>query len=225
MLMQFWRFREYGRVHLRVLGARVELRLAELVADLAQPWPLALVIDGMLRGVPRHGPLALLSSATGPSPLALLTAAAAAVLVVTLASGGFEYLGDRVMNGAGERITAAIRNDVFAHLQRLPMSYHDRQAVGELTSRICVDTDRIEDGLVDLFSTQLPGLLSLIGLATVLLSADWRFVSIAVRLKHGGVLVTEEVANNTTVPKIFIGASACAHHLFARMGWRHARLD
>jgi ABC-type multidrug transport system fused ATPase/permease subunit len=101
----------------------------------------------------------------------------------------------------------------------------DRQAVGELTSRISIDTDRIEDGLVNPFSTLLPGLLSLIGFATVLLSVDWRFVSLAVRLEHGGVPVTEEVANNTAVPKIFIGASARAHHLFTRMGWRHRQIE
>jgi ABC-type multidrug transport system fused ATPase/permease subunit len=180
MLRQFWRFRGYGRAHLRVLSAGVGLRVCELLADLAQPWPLALVIDGVLKGVPPHGPLSFVSSTVGQSPLALLTTAAAAVLVITLASGAFDYLGDRVMNGAGQRITAAIRGDVFAHLQRLPMSYHDRQAVGELTSRISTDTDRIEDGLVDLFSTLLPGLLSITGFAVVLLSVDWRLGLIAI---------------------------------------------
>ena len=59
------------------------------------------------------------------------------------------------MNGAGERITAAIRSDVFGHMQRLPLAYHDRQSIGELASRLSVDTDRIEDALVDLFSTLL----------------------------------------------------------------------
>jgi ATP-binding cassette subfamily B protein len=180
MLRQFWRFRGYGRAHLRVLSAGVGLRVCELLADLAQPWPLALVIDGVLKGVPPRGPLSFVSSTVGQSPLALLTTAAAAVLVITLASGAFDYLGDRVMNGAGQRITAAIRGDVFAHLQRLPMSYHDRQAVGELTSRISTDTDRIEDGLVDLFSTLLPGLLSITGFAVVLLSVDWRLGLIAI---------------------------------------------
>jgi hypothetical protein len=33
--------------------------------------------------------------------------------------------------------------------------------------------------------------------------------------------VTEEVANNTTVPTISIGASVRAHVLFLRMGWTH----
>lgn len=180
LLRQLWRFRDYGRPHLRALCAGVGLRLGELVADLAQPWPLALVIDGVLSGRQPHGPLSGFASRFGHSSLALLTTAAVAVLIITLASGACDYLGDRIMNGAGERITATIRADVFAHLQRLPMSYHDHQAVGELTSRISVDTDRIEDGLVDLFSTLLPGLLSITGFAVVLLSVDWRLGLIAI---------------------------------------------
>lgn len=178
MLRQLWRFRAYGRPYLGVLSFGVGLRIAELLADLAQPWPLALVIDGVVRGNGATGPLAGLGAALGTA--GWLVVAALAVLVITLASGSFDYLGDRVMNGAGQRITAAIRADVFAHLQRLPMSYHDRQAVGELTSRISVDTDRIEDGLVDVFSILLPGLLSITGFAAVLLSIDWRLGLIAV---------------------------------------------
>jgi ABC-type multidrug transport system fused ATPase/permease subunit len=177
LLRQFWRFRAYGRQHLRVLSLGVGMRVAELFADLAQPWPLALVIDDVVRGRRSHG---VLASVFGGSQLVTLTVAAVALLVITLASGVFDYLGDRVMNGAGERITAAIRGDVFAHLQRLPMSFHDRQAVGELTSRISIDTNRIEDGLVDLFSTLLPGLLAIAGFAAVLLAVDWRLGLIAV---------------------------------------------
>jgi ABC-type multidrug transport system fused ATPase/permease subunit len=176
MLRQLWRFRSYGRSHLGVLSLGVGMRVGELLADLARPWPLALVIDGVLKGSRPHGPLGVL----GGSNLGQLTVAAAAVLVITLVSGVFDYLGDRVMNSAGERITAAIRADVFGYLQRLPMTYHDQQAVGELTSRISIDTDRIEDGLVGLFSTLLPGLLSITGFAVVLLSVDWRLGLIAI---------------------------------------------
>ncbi|HKS49150.1 MAG TPA: ABC transporter ATP-binding protein [Amycolatopsis sp.] len=180
LLRQLWRFRSYGRPHLGALSLGVGLRVGELLADLARPWPLALVIDGVLKGNQPRGPLAPLTTVFGGSNLAQLTAAAVAVLVITLASGVLDYLGDRVMNGAGERITAAIRTDVFAHLQRLPMSFHDHQAVGELTSRISVDTDRIEDSLVDLFSILLPGLLSIAGFAAVLLSVDWRLGLVAI---------------------------------------------
>lgn len=179
MMRYLWRFRSYGRPHLGTLVLGVGLRIGELIADLAAPWPLALVIDNVLKGR-TSGPLAWLTGIVGSSPLAMLSVAAAALLLITLASGTFDYLGDRVMNSAGERITAEIRTDVFAHMQRLPMSYHDRQAVGELTSRIAIDTSRIQDALVDLFSTLLPGLLALAGYATVILSVDWRLGLIAI---------------------------------------------
>ncbi|MFD0502204.1 hypothetical protein ACFQ0G_03035 [Streptomyces chiangmaiensis] len=68
LLRQLWRFRSYGRAHLKVLLLGVGFRVAELVADLAQPWPLALVIDDVLRGGHSHGPLARLVSPLGGSP-------------------------------------------------------------------------------------------------------------------------------------------------------------
>ena len=180
LLRQLWQFRSYGRPHRRTLSLGVGLRMCELVADLAQPWPLALVVNGLFPGAGSHGPPALLASWVGGSTRSLLVAAAVAVLVITLATGAFDYLGDRVMNGAGEKITAAIRRDAFANLQRLPMSFHDRHAVGELTSRVSTDTDRIETSLTAVFSTLFPGLLSIVGFAAVLVSVDWRLGLIAV---------------------------------------------
>ena len=78
------------------------------------------------------------------------------------------------MNGAGERITATIRGELFAHLQRLPLAWHDAQAVGEISSRVVTDTDRIEDALVNVFSTLLPGVLNIAGLLVVICLVDWR---------------------------------------------------
>ncbi|MDT7658448.1 MAG: ATP-binding cassette, subfamily bacterial, partial [Pseudonocardiales bacterium] len=127
---------------------------------------------------PRGG-LGHLARLFGPSAVGMLGVAALAVLVITAASGVFDYLGDRIMNSSGERITSHIRSDVFGHLQRLPMGYHDQMSVGELTSRVGTDTARIEDSLVDLFSTLVPGILSLAGFATVLLSVNWRLGLIA----------------------------------------------
>lgn len=180
IVRQLWRFHPYGRPHLPALGLGIGLRAGELAVDLAKPWPLAIVIDEVLGHKRWHSPLATFLHRIAPTPLALLTVAAMGLLILTLLSGLLDYLGDRIMNGAGERITAAIRTQVFSHLQRLPMSFHDRRAVGELTSRIATDTNRIEDSLIDLFSTLLPGLLSIAGFAAVMLLVDWRLGLIGV---------------------------------------------
>jgi ABC-type multidrug transport system fused ATPase/permease subunit len=167
-------FRSYARPHAPALTAGVALRIGELLADLAQPWPLAVVIDSVLGTKPLSGFLKVpLGPFTG-TRMTLLTAAVAASLILTLASAAFDYLGDRVMNGAGERITAAIRTDLFAHLHRLPLTFHDAHSVGELASRVSADTDRIDDSLVDVFSTIVPGILSVSGLLAMMLAVNWR---------------------------------------------------
>ena len=167
-------FRGYLRPHRRPLTAGVGLRVGELVADLVQPWAILVVVDSVLGSAPLSGPLGRLLAPFDGSSQSLLTAAVVAAFMLTVASAGFDYLGDVVMNGAGERITAAIRGDLFAHLSRLPLVYHDTQSVGELSSRVSADTDRIEDALVDLFSTVVPGVLSLVGYVVMMLAVDWK---------------------------------------------------
>jgi ATP-binding cassette subfamily B protein len=173
-LRQLWRFRSYGQSELRWLLTGVGMRGLELVADLATPWPLALVIDDLLRGKSHGGPLHSAAQWFGGSAIAMLGVAAVAVLLITVASGVFDYLGDLFMNGAGERISSRIRSDVFGYVERLPQDYHDRNSIGELTSRVVTDTERIEGSLTDLFSTLVPGILALLGTAVVLVSVDWR---------------------------------------------------
>ncbi|HZS20892.1 MAG TPA: ABC transporter transmembrane domain-containing protein, partial [Pseudonocardiaceae bacterium] len=177
-LRQLWRFRDYGRAELRSLVLGTAMRGCELAADLAAPWPLALVIDDLLRGDHKQGVLQSIADGIGGSSVAMLLVAAVAVLVITAVSGLFDYLGDRIMNGAGERITSRIRADVFSYVDRLPMGFHDRQSIGELTTRVVQDTGRIEDSLVDLFSTLVPAVLTLVGTGAVLIAVDWRLGSI-----------------------------------------------
>ncbi|WP_156935442.1 ABC transporter ATP-binding protein [Pseudonocardia spinosispora] len=179
LLRQLWRYRRYGRTQMPALLVGLLMRIGELLADLATPWPLALVIDHLFQHKPLAAPVQYIATLAGDEPLAILSVAAASVLVITGFSGLFDYLGDRMMNGAGERITSAIRTDVFGQLQRLPMRYHDKHAVGELTSRIATDTARIEDSLVGIFSTLIPGTLTLLGITGMLLAMDWRLGLIA----------------------------------------------
>ena len=179
LMSTLWRFRAYGRPHRRPLLLGVLCRAGELLADLAVPWPIALVVDGVLGHGRLHGLPGAVVRGAGGSGAGLLVLAAAASLVFTVLSGALDYLGDRLMNSAGERITASIRADVFSRLLRLPMAFHDHRSVGELTSRMSSDTDRIEDSLIDVFSTLLPGVMTLGGLAAVITALDWRLGLIA----------------------------------------------
>ena len=153
----------------------------ELAAGLAAPWPLALVINDLLKGQGqgKSGVLHTVAAWFGGSAMAMLLVAAVAVLLITAVSGLFAYLGDICMNGAGQRITSRIRADVFAYTQRLPMAFHDRQTIGELTSRVISDTSRMESTLRDVVTDLLPSVLTLVGTAAVMVAVDWRLGLIA----------------------------------------------
>ncbi|MDT7750130.1 MAG: ATP-binding cassette, subfamily bacterial, partial [Pseudonocardiales bacterium] len=157
----------------------VAMRGLELAANLAAPWPLALVINDLLKGQNGGGALHAVAQWFGGSAVAMLSVAAVAVLVITAASGLFDYLGDVMLNGAGERITSRIRADVFDYTERLPMTFHDRQTVGELTSRVVSDTSTVESSLLDLFTDLIPAVLALVGTLVVMLAVDWRLGLIA----------------------------------------------
>src|SRR3954466_671449 len=74
-LRQLWRFRDYGRAELRSLLLGSALAGCELAADLAAPWPLALVINGLENKNKDTGALAYFAAWFGGSAVAMLAVA------------------------------------------------------------------------------------------------------------------------------------------------------
>ena len=68
-----------------------------------------------------------------------LAAAAAALLGLAIADGACRYWMRQRLIGASREIEYALRNDFFAHLQRLPLSYYQANRIGDLMSRASSD--------------------------------------------------------------------------------------
>ncbi len=79
-------------------------------------------------------------------------------------------------------LSARLREDLFDHLQRLSLDWHDRQKKGDLVQRVTGNIADIEklvtDGLVDL----LAGILTLTGVAIIMLfiSKEYTILSLAI---------------------------------------------
>ena len=150
-----------------VLGAI--LAVVEVLVSLAQPWPIALLVGHVL---------------TPGDPLPISTRAAVVlaglgVLTIAVLSGLVDYWSTRLLSSAGLRMAAEIRVDVFAHLQRMSLRYHSGQRVGDLTTRITGDVDRMQDLLVQTLSVLIPNTLLVAGMATVMVSLDAGFALVA----------------------------------------------
>jgi len=60
-----------------------------------------------------------------------------------LVEGLFRYAMRRVLIGLSREIEYELRNDLFAHLLRLPLSYYHRQRVGDVMNRAVSDLSAV----------------------------------------------------------------------------------
>ncbi len=97
--------------------------LVTTAVALASPWVLKLAVDDLERGVDAQN----------------IRLYAAAVLGLATIGGVFRFLMRRIIVGASRSIEYAIRNDFFAHLQRLDLAYFQHHRTGDLMSRATND--------------------------------------------------------------------------------------
>ncbi|MEY2932648.1 MAG: hypothetical protein RL033_3397 [Pseudomonadota bacterium] len=143
------------------LGAAGLITLCALLP----PYLTGYLIDKVLRPT-QSGEL----SVADASYVAWLCVAAMAAVYVLRRAAGWVRL--RMMAVLGEYVARDLRQELYAHLQLLSISFYSRKKTGSLITRVSSDTDRLWDfvafGIVDLSL----GLVMLIGLCAVLISLD-----------------------------------------------------
>lgn len=73
------------------------------------------------------------------------------VIAVFLIRGLFEYVSRYQMSAVGLRAVRKIRDGLYAHLVRLPMSFYTKGRTGELMSRTMHDVGVVQAGVTDVF--------------------------------------------------------------------------
>ncbi len=165
----FGRFRGHLRPHRRrlALGALAVLGLA--FVELARPWPLKLVFDFVLMPERRIGRGGLLGGLDAVEPVTILVIAALGVILLSLLAAALSFAQSVLLGTVGQKVTGAIRLDLFAHVQRLPQSYHDYRQSGELLTRLTGDINLLKDLLVSTLVTVTSRFVTLAGMLAAML--------------------------------------------------------
>jgi ATP-binding cassette subfamily B protein len=158
----------------RQLAGGAFFTLASSALVLAQPWPLKVIVDNVLREQPLDLPLFGELSQT-----ALLNVAVVALIAIVLLNSLFTYLGSYLMDSSGIRMVADLREALFSRLQRHSLRFHAGQRTGDLISRVMSDITRIQDMLIQSFSVLVPNVTLLVGMMIVMFWVDWAFTLLA----------------------------------------------
>lgn len=134
-----WRIRSYVRPYAGQMALMTAAAALAVGVSLLIPLVIQHVVDGPVRRGSRDG-------------LSLLGALA---LVLGFAEAGLIFVRRWVQSYAALGMETALRGDLYTHLQRLPMLFHDEWPSGQLLSRATSDLSQIRRflsfGLVFLF--------------------------------------------------------------------------
>lgn len=170
------------RPHLRaergLIGGAVGALLLATLFRLAEPWPLKFVLDRVIAtdASPAGSGIAMVDAL---SPGQLLAACAIGVVVVIGLRALAQYASTIGFALAGQRVLTRVREQLFAHLQRLSLRFHERQRTGDLTLRVVGDVGMLKEAAVTAFLPMLANILVVAGMAAVMLWLDWRLALLA----------------------------------------------
>jgi len=126
-LSSLLRLRRWTRPHRTAIIVMVVTACGAMLAQALVPLVIGKVVDGPIRHHDTSGVWSL-------SALALLLGVLEAVLF---------FARRYAMSSAATNLETDIRRDMFAHLQRLPVAFHDRWPSGQLLSRLTTDLSTI----------------------------------------------------------------------------------
>jgi ATP-binding cassette subfamily B protein len=101
-----------------------------------------------------------------------------------------QYIQIRIMQRVGQQTMYDMRREIFGHLQRLPMSYFDRNPVGRLVTRVTTDVDALNDLFAAGVVTMINDFFLLAVMAGLLFKIDTRLALAALAVLPGILIVT-----------------------------------
>jgi ATP-binding cassette, subfamily B, multidrug efflux pump len=117
-------------------------------------------------------------------------------IVYALAAGGY-WLQTYIMVGVAQRAVRDMREELFAHLQTLPLRFFDQTTHGDLMSRLTNDMDNISNILATSFSQLVSSVVGLIGALIIIFLLNTWMALISLLMMPVTYFLTKYIAKHT----------------------------
>lgn len=119
------------------------------------------------------------------------------VILCALTAGAAQWIMNRISNSITFRITKEIRDDAFAHIQTLPLSWMDQHAQGDIVSRVVSDVDTFADGLLMGFNQLFTGVMTIAGTLLFMIHLHWGIALVVIVITPLSLVVANFIATRT----------------------------
>jgi len=156
-------------------AATAVLTVLGAVLALAEPWPLALLIDGVLGS--QHVP-GYVAAVGGSSRSGLIVVAVVAGFVITLLAQVVGVANEYATTKLDQQVSFDFRSDLFAHCQQLSQGFHDQTTIGDSMYRINFEAKAVGQMSVAL-APLAQSVLTLVGMFVVACEIDLQLALIS----------------------------------------------
>ncbi len=111
--------------------------------------------------------------------VAALTRIASIFLVILTVGFVLNYTQTYTLHFSGQRIIYSIRQQIFSHLQRLPLKFFDKNPVGRLVTRTTNDTEALNEMYTNVLVNLFKDVFILVGIMGIMLSLNVKLALLA----------------------------------------------
>jgi ATP-binding cassette subfamily B protein len=164
--------RPYLRPYRRTLTLITALTLFVAVFGLAEPWPLAVILNSVLHDAEPSGFVKFVFGKNPEIGVVLVVMVVGRFLLVVIGNALTvlcHYSGAKME----QNMVLDLRSDLFAHVQRLSLVFHDKKQTGALMSQINTQAASL-GSIVMVIPPIVESLMTLIGMLIIAALIDWQ---------------------------------------------------
>jgi ATP-binding cassette subfamily B protein len=166
------RVRPYLRPYRKLLIGVMSLTLVTAILGLAEPWPLAVILNQVLTTEESSGIVEFLFGSDPTTWIVLVSMVTARFLIIAVGNG-FTVLSHYFGSKAEQNMVMDLRSDLFAHVQRLSFTFHDQRQTGALMSQINLQAASVGN-IVMVVPPIAEATLTLVGMLVIATLIDWQ---------------------------------------------------
>jgi len=164
--------RPYLRPYRKTLWLISFLTLAISILGLAEPWPLAVILNEVLHD---DEPSGFIKAIFGSNPEVGVVLVAMVVFrfAIVVVGNGFTVLTHYLGAKMEQNMVLDLRSDLFAHVQRLSLTFHDKKKTGALMSQINIQAASLGT-IVMVIPPIVEAVMTLTGMLVIASFIDWQ---------------------------------------------------
>jgi ATP-binding cassette subfamily B protein/subfamily B ATP-binding cassette protein MsbA len=137
------------RPYRRQAAAIVGLSVLEVGLAALAPWPLKVIVDYVLSGLPLPAALlAITPAGLAGSAVALLVAVVVVGLLIQVANEVIRAVHTQMQVHVAQRVVYTLRAQLLAHLQALPLRHHVLTPTADSVYRLDADAHCVDDLII-----------------------------------------------------------------------------